>query len=128
MVYCRCECAYLAVIIGIIAGVLLGVLYGLGIIATGIIFWAFLAIGLAGVFLAPLYAAYGALGGPEKCFCNHRRLLLVAAVGTIIAAVVGLIVAAVAPLTVNAIVLAITTFFATALLVSIICLARCLCR
>jgi hypothetical protein len=115
------------VIIGIILGVILGVLYSFGFVATGIIFWVYLAIGVAGVFLSPIYAANNSCRGNERCFCNFRRLILVASVGTIITAAAGLIVAAIAPMIVTAIVLGLTTFFAVMLLVLIICLARCLC-
>ncbi len=127
MTCCRCECAYLSVIIGIIFGVILGVLYAFGFVATGIIFGVYLAIGIAGVFLSPIYAANNSCRGNERCFCNYRRLILVASVGTIIAAAAGLIFAAIAPAIVTSIILGITTFFAVMLLVLIICLARCLC-
>ena len=127
MTCCKCECAYLSVIIGIVLGVILGVLYALGFVATGIIFWVYLAIGVAGVFLSPIYAANNSCRGNERCFCNYRRLILVASVGTIIAAAVGLIVEAIAGVIVVAIILALATFFAVMLLVLIICLARCLC-
>lgn len=125
---CRCECAYLSVIIGIIAGVLLGVLYALGFVATGIIFWVYLAIGLAGVFLAPIYAANGSCQIGEKCFCEYRRILLATSGGAILTAAVGLIVSALGSIIATAIVLGIATFFAVALLVSVICLAKCLCN
>lgn len=124
---CRNECTCLSVILSIIAGVLLGVLYSLGFVTTGIIFWVYLAIGVAGVFLSPLYAA-GCFGGEnERCFCCHRKLLLTAAVGTIITAAAGLIIASLTSVIAIAIILGLTTFFAVLLLISLICLARCLC-
>ncbi len=125
---CRNECAYLAVIIGIIAGVILGVLYSLGFVATGIIFWAYLAIGIAGVFLSPIYAFLDKLSGESMCFCSNKVILLVATVGAIITAAVGLIVAAIAPVVVLSIVVGLATFFVVMLLVAIICVARCICR
>lgn len=125
---CRCECAYLSIIVGIIAGVLLGVLYALGFVATGIIFWVLLAIGVAGIFLAPLYAANANCTGSEQCFCNYRRVLLVTSIGTIVTSAAGLIISALTSVTATAIVLGLAIFFATALLVSTICLARCLCN
>ena len=73
---CRNECAYLAVIIGIIAGVILGVLYSLGFVATGIIFWAYLAIGIAGVFLSPIYAFLDNVCREGNCFCSNKIILL----------------------------------------------------
>lgn len=125
---CKCECAYLAVIIGIIAGVILGVLFSLGFVATGIIFWAYLAIGLAGVFLSPIYAFLDNTCGEGKCFCGNKVILLIAAVGTIIAAAVGLIVAGIASTVVLSIIIGIATFFVVTLTVAIICVTRCICR
>ena len=124
----RCECAYLAVIIGIIAGVVLGVLYSLGFVATGIIFWALLAIGILGVFLAPIYAGSDTCMNGDRCFCSYRRILLVAAVGAILTAAAGLIVVALGSTVATAIVLGLATFFSVMLVVSLICLARCLCN
>jgi len=125
---CKSECAYLAVIIGIIAGVILGVLYSLGFVATGFIFWAYLAIGIAGVFLSPIYAFLDNVCREGNCFCNNKIILLVAVVGTIITAAVGLIVATIAPVVVLSIVVGLATFFVVMLLVAIICVTRCICR
>ena len=125
---CRCDCGYLAVIIGIIAGVVLGVLYSLGFVATGIIFWVLLAVGLAGVFLAPIYAGSDTCINGDRCFCSYRRLLLVAAVGAIVTAAAGLIIAALASTIATAIVLGLATFFSVMLVASVVCLARCLCN
>lgn len=124
----RYECAYLAIIIGIIAGVILGVLYSLGFVATGIIFWAYLAIGLAGVFLSPIYGFLNNMCGGSRCFCSSRVILLVATVGTIITAAIGFIVASVASTTVVAIVVGLATFFVVMLIVAILCVARCICE
>ncbi|MBQ2932554.1 MAG: hypothetical protein IJE62_06940 [Clostridia bacterium] len=124
----RCECAYLSIIIGIVAGVLLGVLFALGFVATGIIFWALLAIGVAGVFLAPLYAANTACPGTEQCFCNYLKIFLTASAGTIVASSAGLIVAPLGSIVATAIILGLATFFAVTQLVSTICVAKCLCN
>ena len=124
----RCECGYLAVIIGIIAGVALGALYSLGFVATGIIFWALLAIGVLGVFLAPVYAGSDTCLNGDRCFCSYRKILLVAAVGAILTAAAGLIIVAFVSVVATAIVLGLATFFSAMLLVSTICLARCLCN
>ena len=125
---CKCECAYLAVIVGIIAGVILGVLYSLGLVATGIIFWAYLALGALGIFLSPIYAFLDKSGGERGCFCSNKIIILLAAIGTIISAAVGLIIAAIASTTVLAIVIGLATFFIVTLLVAIICVTRCICR
>ena len=125
---CRCDCAYWAIIISIIAGVILGVLYSFGFIATGIVFWVYLAIGVIGIFASPIYASFSTGGCIERCFCNNRRFLLIAAVGAIIAAVVGLIVAAIAPTIVVAIVIGIATFFAVLLLGVVTCISKCICN
>lgn len=125
---CKCECAYLSIIVGIIAGILLGVLYALGFVATGIIFWVLLAIGVAGVFLAPLYGSSSTCTDTEWCFCNHRKILLLSSAGTIVTSAAGLIISALTSVTATAIVLGLAIFFATALLVSTICLASCLCN
>ena len=124
---CRCECAYLSVIIGIIAGVIIGALYALGFVATGIIFWALLAIGVAGIFLTPIYAASNVYQGGERCFCNYRKVLLTASVGTVVTAAAGLIVAGLTSTIATAMLLGLATFFAVMLLVVVICLSRCMC-
>ncbi len=122
MTCCNSNCVCLAVILGIISGVILGVLYALGFVATGIIFWVYLVFGVLAVFLSPLYARRG-----DGCFCKFRRLLLTAAVGSIISAAIGLIVATVASTTVVGIVLGIATLFIVMLIISVICLVNCLC-
>ena len=124
----RCECAYLSIIIGIVAGVLLGVLFALGFVATGIIFWALLAIGILGVFLAPLYAANTACSCTEQCFCNYRKILLATSAGAIVTSAAGLIVAPLGVAVATAIILGLATFFAATQLVSTICLTSCLCN
>lgn len=128
MLCCKCDCGYLSIIAGIIAGVVLGILYSFGLIATGIIFWTFLAIGLAGVFLAPLYSTRNFSAERDRCFCGHRRLILITSIGTIISAALGLILAPIASAVVVAIVLGFATAFSVALIVALICLARCLCN
>jgi len=124
MACCRMNCAYLSAIIGILAGVVLGILYAFGFVPTGIIFWVYLATGILGVLLAPLYAFLD----HDGCFCNYRGLILTATVGNIITAAVGLLVAPVAPVAVTAIVLGLATVFLVAFLVSVLCITNCLCR
>ena len=118
----------MSVILGIIAGVVLGVLYSFGFIATGVIFWAYLAIGVLGVFLSPIYATNGGCESNDRCFCRNRTIILVASVGAIVSAAVGLIVAGVALTTLIAIVLGVATFFVVTLIAAIICLTLCLCN
>ena len=120
---CRNQCGYGAAIIAILAGVALGVLYALGFVSTGIIFWAYLGIGVLGMLLAPLYAAVGC-----RCFCGFRRLYLAAAIGTVITAVAGLIVAAVGGVVAIAVVLGIATFAVVLLLGTVVCVTECLCE
>ena len=125
---CRCECAYLAIITSIVLGVILGVLSAFGLIATGIIFWAYLAIGVLGILASPLYAGINSTGCIERCYCNNRRFLLAASIGAIITAAVGLIVAPIASVTVLAIVVGITTFFAALVLGAVVCISECICN
>ena len=122
---CKCSCAYVSVIVGIIAGVILGVLSAMGMISTGIIFWAYALVGAAGIFLTPVYSLLNSMGSTRRCFCSYRTKLLLASIGTIIAAAVGLIVAPIAGTTVIAIVVGISTFFTATLLGLIVCLALC---
>lgn len=124
MACCRMNCAYLAAIAGILAGVVLGVLYAFGFVPTGIVFWVYLATGILGVLLAPLYA----FQDHDNCFCGYRGLILTATVGSIVTAAVGLLVAPIAPVAVTAIVLGLATVFFVALLVSVLCLTNCQCR
>lgn len=124
---CKYNCTCIAVIVGIIVGVILGVLYSLGFVSTGIIFWAYLAIGVAGILLAPIYALQAAQKGHAGCFCRLRGLFTAAAVGAVIASVVGFIVVGFATVPVIAIVIGVATFFAVAELALLICLAKCSC-
>ena len=124
---CKNNCVYLAIIIGIIAGVILGVLSSLGFISTGIIYWVYAILGVLGVLASPLYAQITSGNGCEKCFCNYRALITTAAIGTIIASAVGLIVAGIAGTVALAIVTGVATFFLTMLMVSVTCLAGCIC-
>ncbi len=128
MACCRTNCACASVIAGLVAGIILGVLYALGFVSTGIIFWAYLALGISGIMLSPIYAAANSFKSDERCFCSNRLLIFTASIGTIITAVIGLIVEAVASVIVVALVFGFATLFAAMLLTSVICLTNCLCR
>ncbi|MBE7048120.1 MAG: hypothetical protein E7393_01910 [Ruminococcaceae bacterium] len=123
----QCKCTCVAAIVSILAGVALSVLYALGFVTTSLIFWAYLAIGIAAIFLAPLYSQQGA-GDGEGCFCKHRRLLTAVSIGTTIVATVGLIIRTVASTVTVAIVLGIATFLAVFVLATVVCFTNCLCR
>ncbi len=122
----KSNCSFVAVIVGIVAGVILGVLYSLGFVATGILFWSYLAIGVAGVLLSPLYAASASRHGTNRCFCAFGGLLLTAAFGAILAAAIGLLVAGPASTVVVAIVVGVATFFVATLLAAVACFVNCL--
>lgn len=124
---CRNSCIYLSIIAGIVAGVVLGVLYSLGYVSSGIVFWVYLGIGALAALLAPLYTTRNSYKCGETCFCYYKNLILVAAIGSIIAAAVGLIIAAVASTVAIAVVFGIASFFVVMLIASLICLADCLC-
>ena len=124
---CKCKCTCLATIIAILAGVALGILFASGFVATGIIYWAFLAIGVGAVLLLPVYALNRGCDDGEKCFCSYRSLITIAAVGTIVLSAIGLIVP-IASTTLTAILLGLATFFVVLLVGFIICFAKCLCR
>ncbi len=124
----KCNCAYLAIIVAILAGVALGVLFALGFIATGIVFWAYLAVGALSLLLAPVYARITSRGDGCSCYCRYRVIQLVAAIGAIITAAVGLIVAPVAGVVVVGIVVGVATLFVTLLLGTVVCLVNCLCE
>lgn len=124
---CRCNCGYLALLIGIFAGVLAGVLYALGFVALGVVFWAYLALGGLGLLLTPLYAITACGAGRGECFARYRTQILVAAIGTVVAAVVGLILAPIATLVVLAITLGVATLFAVLLPATLVCFTKCLC-
>ena len=122
----RNNCACTAIIAGIIAGVILGVLYAFGVVSTGIVFWAYLLIGVLGLLLAPIYSDISSRGN-RGCFCGYRYLYFLATVGVVITAAVGLAVATVAPLAVVAIVLGLATLSVVAELITVICITNCLC-
>lgn len=124
---CRCNCGYLALLAGIFAGVLAGVLYALGFITLGVVFWAYLAVGVLGLLLTPLYATGACGAGCSDCFARYRRQILAAAIGTIVTAVLGLLLAPVATVVVLAIALGIATLFVVLLLATLVCLTECLC-
>ncbi len=125
---CRCECAYLGVIIGLIARVILGVLFALGFVATGIIFWVYLAIGVIVLLLLPIYSATEGVSSCNRCFCSYRKLIVIAALGAIITGAAGLVLSAVLSFTATAIILALSTFFAVLLIITVICLSKCICN
>ena len=122
---CKSNCIFASVIAAIVSGIILGVLYSLGFVATGIIFWAFLAIGVGTALLLPLYTIRGNCADGNRCVCSYRRTLTVASIGTIIAAAVGLIVPAFS-IVVTSIIVGVATFFAVFTLFSALCFARCL--
>ncbi|MBQ4146230.1 MAG: hypothetical protein IJD36_06370 [Clostridia bacterium] len=128
MCCCKTDCTWLAIITGILVGVLLGVLYSLGFVATGIIFWAYLAIGVLGVLISPVYASETSYGGNNCCFCRFKNLFLTGAVLNIIASAIGLVVAGVASTTIVAIVIGFATLFAVIELVAVICFTNCICN
>ena len=123
---CRLTCTWLAALIGVLAGVLVGVLYALGFVATGLIFWAYLGIGVLGLLLTPIYATGVSCDGKCGCFARFRTAILVGAIGTIVTAALGLIVAPVAAVLAVAIVLGVATLFAVLLLATLVCLTECL--
>ncbi|MBE6934799.1 MAG: hypothetical protein E7462_07140 [Ruminococcaceae bacterium] len=123
---CRLNCGWIAVLVGILAGVVLGILYALGFIATGIIFWAYLGIGVLGLLLTPLYASAAACDGSCRCFARYRGQIFAGLIGTILAAAVGLIVLPLAGVAVIAIVLGVATLFAVLFLATLVCLTECL--
>lgn len=125
MTSCRPQCTSVAIIVGILSGVILGVLYALGFIFTSIIFWAYLAIGVAEVLLAPIYANNRNLC--TDCFCNQFSLITIAAVGTILLAAIGLIIENIVSVTAVAIIFGLASFFVVSLLALLICVAICRC-
>ncbi|MBR7122528.1 MAG: hypothetical protein IKC95_03665 [Oscillospiraceae bacterium] len=122
---CKYNCAYVTVIAAILAGVALGILYTLGYVSAGIVFWAYLAAGVLGILLAPIYATGISCGG-RCCFARYRCLVLSGAIGTVVTGVIGLLAAPFAATTAVAIILGIVTFFLVLLLGSLVCLTNCL--
>ena len=124
---CRCNCGYTALLIAIFAGVLAGVLYALGFIAVGVVFWAYLGIGVLGLLLTPLYATGACGAGCSRCFARYRTQILVAGIGTVVTAVGGLIAAPFVSTTLVAIILGVATLFTVLLPATLVCLTECLC-
>lgn len=125
---CKCNCVCLSVISGLVAGIIIGILYTFGFVSPFVASLIGLAIGVIGLFLSPLYALNTSFRGEEHCFCRYRRLILVSALGAIIASVVGLLLSGPAPVFLVAIVLGLVTLFATMLVVALVCLINCMCR
>lgn len=128
MTCCKTQCTSIAIIIGILSGVVLGVLYALGFISSQIAFWAYLAVGVAEILLAPLYGEEKASCVERGCFCRLITLLTIAAVGTILLAAIGLIILPVVSVTAVAIIFGIASFFVVSLLALLICVAICKCE
>lgn len=124
---CKSNCLWISLVSGIIAGFVLGILYTFGFVATGIIFWVYILIGVLTIFLAPIYAAACSCGSRCRCFCNYRVLLTIASIGAIVASAVGIIIVAFAPVIVTAIFLGLATLFAVMALVLILCFVSYLC-
>ena len=122
---CKLNCVWLAVLAGILAGVLLGVLYAVGLVSTGIVFWAYLGLGILGLLLAPIYATGVPCDGNCECFARYRTPILVGAIGTIITAAVGLIAVPVVTVVAAAVILGFATLLAVFLLATLACLAKC---
>lgn len=123
----RCECTVIGLILAVLAGVTLGVLYSLGFVATGVIFWALLAIGVAALFVAPVYAGISEAQN-ENCFCRNRLAYLAAAIGTVLVSTIGLVIQLTASTLVVSIVIGLAVFFTVLLLSVLVCITNCLCR
>ena len=119
----RNTCVWLSLIIGIIAGVVFGILYSQGIIPIGIVFWFYLAFGVLGLLLYPLYTMR--TGG---CFCNYKALILSATIGSIVSSIVGQILFFTTSGIALAVFLGIATLFAFMQAASLVCLLRCHCN
>ncbi len=123
----RCECTCIGLILAVLAGVTLGVLFSLGFVATGIIFWALLATGVAAFFAAPVYAALSD-ERDRNCFCRNKLTYLVGAIGTVVASVIGLLISPVATVLLVSIITGLSVFFVVLLLSVLVCITNCLCR
>ena len=128
MLGCRNGCQFVAVIVGIIAGVILGILNFADLLATGLIFWVYLLIGVLGVFVLPLYALQNSNVCSARCVCGLKTIYTIAALGTVLSAAVALIVAGIGPAIAVAILTGIATFFVVFLLILVVCLTRCVCN
>ncbi len=128
MLGCRNGCQFVAVIVGIIAGVVLGILNFADLLATGLIFWAYLLIGVLGVFALPLYALQNSNVCIARCVCGLKTIYTIAALGTVLSAAVALIVAGIGPAVAVAILTGIATFFVVFLLILVVCLTKCVCN
>lgn len=123
---CRYNCGYLALLAGIFAGIAVGVLFALGFLGTGVVFWVYLALGILGLLLTPVYAAASCGTDCAACFARYRLPIVLAAVGTILTAALGLLLVPVAGVVTLAIVLGVATLFAVLFLGILICLVQCL--
>ena len=121
---CTRNCTCASIIAAILLAVALGVLAAFGFVSTGIVFWAYLLIGVLGILLSPLYATLGR----EGCFCGLRSLILTGAIGTVVTSAAGLIAVPLVGTAVGAVIVGVATFFPVLLLASLVCLVNCLCR
>ena len=125
MLDCKCNCSYIAVIVAIVLSFVLGALGFFGFIPATPAITVILAIGLAGLFFAPIYQLLGSASNTCDCFCTYGQPLLISSVGAVVAAVLSFVlfgvgVAAIIPY----IAFAIAVFFAVLLIGILVCLTR----
>ena len=127
MCNCKWSCSVAALIISAIIGVVAAFLQILGVITVGTAF-LWVALGIAVVYLAVLFAGAVLRGGRERpaCLCRVTDLLLTGILGTALLSLILLAVGIVATSVFSAIAVGVLLFFLWLTLSASACYIRCL--
>lgn len=117
-----CDCV-LGVIISLFLGVIIGVLFYFSLIPT-ITTALWIAFGLAALALVLIVGI--SIFGTPKCVCGNGKCLLAGIIGTLVTATISLSLTLTATSVIYAIIVGLTGFFFSLLLISFIYLISCL--
>ena len=119
---CFCKCPLIALIASLVIGVVAAFLQIVGVITVTPVF-LFVALGVAGLFLAVLLLGDGA--GGCGCGCADINSVLIGILGTILFSLILLVVGITATSIVSAILVGVLVFFLALIITGAVCLVRC---
>lgn len=119
---CRCRCPLIAVIASLVTGVIAAFLQIVGVITVTPVF-LFVALGVAGVFLAVLLLGDGA--ARCGCACPDLTAVLAGIIGTVLFSLILLVVGITATSVLSAILVGVLVFFLALIVTAAVCLIRC---
>lgn len=124
-------CSCLTIVLSVLIGIAVALSYFFGLIGsiftvTIIVFAVAFLLLLAFLSIASFAAASGDDTALSECLCNNGRCLLAGIIGSLIVAIIGILVSTTASLPVALILLFLGGAFVSIMLLSVICLLRCL--